>query len=598
MLSQEIQAPNNWSWSRGNILTLAILIDPADTYTNEHDPWRDTFLSFFSWLEENDLKAIGYDRNTFQITVEGQSELLRYQFPAYYSFEIYRPGDWPYGSDEHIVNTEFFCGNCGNSEHKYSSLFCHNPECDSLFYCMNCRRFRDSANFDITSAMTHCVRCGSECSCGRYHSGYLAQCATCEPVFQCGNCGGHSTGDPHIVMFSNTEIKCCSYCHSTFCVSCEQFTPDALDDDRVCERCNFLGKDGDKEVFDDKDTMASTKLTLPTIPGREMIRLSGVEIEGGLGKTRISPSSGLTGPNALARALYDNGLSGNYQQVGYHHGEGFARVETDASCDWECVIGPINMANYEDVKRLNKVVKIIKQHIKDDLLKLDLRCGTHIHIGADKVSLGQAYNLHLIYTFMEDVLYRLGAANWPVHRILINDESHSAKRSPKQSGKTRFARTFHAGEARYYGLSFSNYFERMLSECNCGAARYGAYEECTCDLHKCTFEFRLFNSTANTIKLHAYLALSQALVSKAISMPEIKDPNVFEEFPFVTQRFRDMSPNLQSEMIHKWDSRLRYIATELPLTDDEKKSIYYCIKNSELVKVDGMKELFTESEVN
>jgi hypothetical protein len=338
--------------------------------------------------------------------------------------------------------------------------------------------------------------------------------------------------------------------------------------------------------------MAGTKLMLPVIPGREMIRLTGVEIEGGLGKSN-NPFS-MSGPNTLARALYDAGLSTTFEQVGYHHGSGFARIETDSSCDWECVIGPIDMADLESVRKLNNVVKLIKTHIKSDLLKLDLRCGTHVHVGAERVSLGQAFNLHLLYTYLEDPLYRLGAAHWPIHRTLINDESHSARRSPKETSKTKFARTF--AENRYYGLSFSNYFERVLEECHCGASRYGAFEECTCDLQKCTFEFRLFNATANTVKLHAYIALCQALVAKAIEMPEMKDGSMYEEMPFVTSRLRDMEGDKQGEMIDKWEDRLRFIANDLPLTRDEKKSIFYCIKNSELVKVNSAKELFTGTE--
>lgn len=592
MLREEIQAPEGWAWQSNNVLMLSI---PILELSKENDIWQKTYQTFFSWMEENDLKAIGYDRQTFSLLIEGQDEKLSYIVPAHYSFEIYRSEEWPYGDDEYIKDSEFNCATCGHEERRISSLFCHNEDCDALFYCITCRRFRDGAHFDITGGMTNCKYCGVACSCERYHSGYMAQCSKCEPVYSCSNCGGYTTSEP-IPVVEGSEILCCVYCYSTYCVDCEMFTAEVMIDhnSRTCDRCRLIGKDGDKEIFDERDNMAATKLTLPTIPGREMIRLSGVEIEGGVGKTRRHPSNDLYGPDSLAKTLYDAQLSKSCQQEGYHHGKGFARIETDASCDWECVIGPINMANYEDVKKLNNVVKLIKEHIKLDLLKLDLRCGTHIHIGADKVSLAQAYNLHLLYTYMEDPLYRLGAANWPIHRIMINDESHSAQRSPKQITKTRFARTFHNN--RYYGLSFSNYFERMLDECHCGAAKYGAFEECTCDLSKCTFEFRLFNSTANAIKLHAYLSLCQALVAKAISMPDIKDPTMFEEFPFETSRYRDWPAEKQRNMIAHWDERLRYIANDLPLTRDEKKSIYYCIKNSELAKVDGMKELFTGKE--
>jgi hypothetical protein len=594
MLSEEFTAPEFWTWAPtryGNMLNINYALDSA-VLSKENDHIRDTFDSFSAWLKENNLKAIGYDRTSFHLAIEGAPANLRYRPNIYYNFEVYKDDStWPYGPDEHWQDKPFNCGTCGSEEHSYS-LFCHNCEDLTLFWCSNCGRNREAAHFDPTSDLTLCANCGVQCACGRYHGGYLNSCVACVEAFRCGNCGGWTNDALQPVTDEPHALECCETCHNCFCIGCRHFSG-PVNEDKLCNRCVLLGEDGDKEIFDDAD-MAGTKLMLPTIPGREMIRLTGVEIEGGLGLARRNPVTGFSGPNSLARALYDQGLSQTREQMGYHHGRGFARIETDSSCDWECVIGPIDMANLENVRQLNNVVKTIKGHIKSDLLKLDLRCGTHVHVGAERVSLGQAFNLHLLYTYLEDPLYRLGAAHWPIHRTLINDESHSAARSPKETTKTKFARRF--AENRYYGLSFSNYFEKMLDECHCGAARYGAFEECSCDLHKCTFEFRLFNATANTVKLHAYIALCQALVAKAISMPEVKDATAYEEMPFVTSRLRDMDGNKQAEMFDKWDDRLRFIATELPLTQDEKKSIFYCIKNSELVKVDSAKELFTGTE--
>lgn len=594
MIREEFAAPDGWKWNElsQNVIVLDMTSNPNTIFniSKEDNVYKDSFEIFINWLEENDLKAVPYQRHIIHIVVEG-FDFSHIQKYITGTFQIFKADDCIYSDSECYTPKVINCAFC-NAEGKYADVFCQ--ECGTLFYCLSCARNRPGAFPDRINGLTSCEYCGVRCECSRFHSGYLDQCEVCAPIYQCSNCMGWNNDEPSLIPGFEDRGEICLWCRNTFCQCCESFSGEELtlnsDGERFCHRCTILGKDGDKEIFDENSHMAATKVLLPTIEGREMIRLSGVEIEGGLGKTRTP--GGITAPNYLAKTLYNNGLSGSYQQEGYHHGQGFARVETDASCDWECVIGPINMADITNVRNLNNVVKIIKDHIKNDYLKLDLRCGTHIHVGAERVSLGQAYNLHLLYTFMEDTLYRLGAAHWPIHRILIHDESHSAKRSPKETGKTKFARRFHSD--RYYGLSFNNYFERMLEECRCGASRYGAFEECTCNLHKCTFEFRLFNSTANTIKLHAYLALCQALVAKAISMPEIKDSSVFEAQPFVMQRFRDMGANKQKEMIEQWDARLRYIATDLPLTDDEKKSIYYCIKNSELAKVDSAKSLFVK----
>jgi hypothetical protein len=534
MLREEINAPEFWKWlpQYQNMLAINYPLDSL-SLSKENDHICNTFDSFSAWLKENNLKAIGSDRTySIHLSIECAPDNLQFRPSFFYVFEVYRDDtSWPYGPDEHWQDKPFNCDTCGNEEHSYS-LFCHNCEDLTLFWCSNCGRNRHAAHFDPTSDLTLCANCGVQCSCGRYHGGFLNSCVVCTEAFRCERCRGWSNDEPKII--EDNGMNCCEHCHIVFCIGCKRFGNDPVNEDKLCNRCVLLGADGDREIFDDAD-MAGTKLMLPTIPGREMIRLTGVEIEGGLGKAS-GPYA--TGPNTLARALYDQGLSRTYEQMGYHRGQGFARVETDSSCDWECVIGPIDMANLENVRQLNNVVKLIKGHIKSDLLKLDLRCGTHVHVGAERVSLGQAYNLHLLYTYLEDPLYRLGAAHWPIHRTLINDESHSAARSPKETTKTKFARRF--AENRYYGLSFSNYFERMLDECMCDAARYGAFEECTCNLKKCTFEFRLFNATANTIKLHAYIALCQALVAKAISMPEVKDSTTYEEMPFVASRLRDM----------------------------------------------------------
>jgi gamma-glutamyl:cysteine ligase YbdK (ATP-grasp superfamily) len=81
-----------------------------------------------------------------------------------------------------------------------------------------------------------------------------------------------------------------------------------------------------------------------------------------------------------------------------------------------------------------------------------------------------------------------------------------------------------------------------------------------CDLGKCTFEFRLFNSTANPTKLHAYLALTQALVAKALSM-DPADREKLASMEFIKRRFKDMDNAQQESVIPMWEERLEWMFT-------------------------------------
>jgi hypothetical protein len=125
----------------------------------------------------------------------------------------------------------------------------------------------------------------------------------------------------------------------------------------------------------------------------------------------------------------------------------------------------------------------------------------------------------------------------------------------------------------------------MMNACECGARRYGIWEECTCSLDKCTFEFRLFNTTSNPKKLHAYLALTQALVAKAIQIDEIRNADDFPALGFVDSTYKNFGAGLKTTMHEKWTSRMNWIMNELPLTDEEKDSIMYVVDNSELAVI-------------
>lgn len=478
---------------------------------------------------------------------------------------------------------------CG-TENNQHNIFC--SDCEVRLRCASCEIdnqnwlsnsvFRGSATESF--ALYHedlCISCATTCvNCGAHwydsSGGYNSECFDCHPRFNCQNCGDYQDGE-------ESDRGLCDRCSENICDSCEDFFSEEnnrIEDPEngtvLCQRC-FNGLDRNNEIFDNDSEMPATRLAIPTITGRERIRFCGLEIEG-INVTRNAH-------DILAMDLYDQDLSGFDSRRGYHerYDGGFAHIERDSSCDWEAVIGPINMASTVEVRKLNQVIKVIRNRIQEKTVKLSLNCGLHIHVSAEKVGIEQAHNLHLLYTYLEDVIYRLGAAKWPMHRAVVNGD-HSYQISPRETNKLRFVNRYL--DNRYYGLSFSNYFQRMLNSCGCGAGRFGMFDECTCTLHKCTFEFRVFNTTANTKKIHAYMALTQAMISKAFNMREF-DVEEMQHMPFNLRNHKDMNSTQQEEIEVKWIERMKFILEELPLTDEERYSILYCVESSEIAPIMG-----------
>ncbi len=486
---------------------------------------------------------------------------------------------------------------CG-TELDYPTMAC--PDCSLNQYCSSCRSFSSNVTNDPEYGAM-CDKCSRTCDdCSETYHSSNERCPSCYPVNHCRGCRATIYPTDEGSSFhelTNEETGrinyYCDVCFDCLCHNCHNIVEREniiVDENHQCVTCVSMSNNEEWE----ESELASDDLSIPVIPGRETIRLVGVEIEGANGEGH----SGNDGGNLLAEALYREGLSRSYAMGGYHSGGGrsLVHIERDSSVDWEMVIGPLNVAEPGNVDTLNRSVKVVRNLINDRTLKLDMRAGMHVHVAADRVPFHNAYNLHKLYMYMEDFLYRFGAAKWPYHRSINRRGRDQAGKSPNVEGKLHFARTF-SGQ-RYYGLSFDNYFARYFEQCGCGARTYGLFDECTCDLGKCTFEFRLFNTTANTVKIHAYLAMCQALVAKAIDMEEIKDSTQYPALDFVKSKVSDMHPSTRRKMNRAWEERIVFVNNELPLTAEEKKSIHYCIVNSELGKVATNADILLETEDN
>lgn len=491
-------------------------------------------------------------------------------------------------STEYEWASSFMCPWC-EQEHIPYTIYC--PTADRNIACASCARTYTTADSlrRISDNSLACSMCVRECGMGDCQTTIETGWYYCEEHGRrayCGSCDARmEAGVEDDVEWRVTEEygTVCESCAARICSECDTYSRRGLDylpetQAYVCRRC-WMGKvyGGNEEEFDNDAGMTNRALRIPTIPGRESIRNCGVEIEGANGEG--------DGEN-LAQAFYAAGLSTLDTMAGYHHGRGsgFAHVEADSSVDWEAVIGPLNPANTSEVSSLNRALRTIRGMVKDGTLGLDLRAGCHIHVGAEGVSLDGAFNLNTLFSYIEDVIFRLGAARWPVHRAI--QDTHYTQPVPKLERKLEFARSHNEEGSRYYALSFSNYFASLFNNCHCGAVRYDSWEDCTCDLGKCTFEFRVFNTTANPRKLHAYLALTQALVAKAMTMGKLSDPGtLFPALAFVPRRFKDMAESEADVLVSEWCTRLEWMFNELPLTDAEKESVAYCIRHSELEQV-------------
>jgi putative amidoligase enzyme len=568
----------------------------ANRYTVQVQFWdlnneaaREAFSALRNWCAENQFNFAGVASDYFYDT----DSSIQMNVPYY--FTLCERGS------RNSLDPETLLGqrNCECGEEvSYPTAIC--PSCETKLYCESCRKFSSRVEWSPENGAfcDHCgVRCpNEECETGLYHRNDNL-CPECNPGVRCSGCRRmFYTSDEALSEWeapNGTIVEYCTACYDGLCHSCNQIAgSDSILEDEGHQCLSCVSRNSDEE-WDENSTLENSSLAIPTIPGRETIRLVGVEIEGANGPDMYENDAG----NLLASELYTAGLSRSSQMGGYHSSSrSLVHVERDSSVDWEMVIGPLNVAHPDHVDILNRSVRVVRGLINDKTLKLDMRAGLHIHVGADRVPFHNAYNLHKLYMYMEDFLYRFGAAKWPYHRSINRRGRDQAGKSPSTEGKLHFARTF-SGQ-RYYGLSFDNYFARYFEQCGCGARTYGLFDECTCDLGKCTFEFRLFNTTANTVKIHAYLAMCQALVAKAIEMDEIKDTENYPTLDFVKVKVSDMTSSEKRKMNREWEKRIVFVNENLPLTPEEKKSIHYCIMNSEMGKLVTNADILLETEEN
>lgn len=338
--------------------------------------------------------------------------------------------------------------------------------------------------------------------------------------------------------------------------------------------CDNCGDEGCRECRDEDtydpygeettdDPMTSTsRLHVKALKNRPA-RKTSVEIEVGMGG------------NYLAEAFHSAGLSDYDYMGGYHDMDdsSFVRVEEDSSVAAEVIFSRMRLDDLTNALDFERGIGIIRQAINEGRSKLDMRCGLHIHVnlghegdGTKALSMDGVASLYHLWNYLEDTIFRLGAANWRGHRSEFGNDYAPAIRKGIQTNRE-------IGQNMLYSrgsLNLSNYLNAR-GNCRCGAFDFGSWQDCTCDLGRSTVEFRVFNTSANSRKIRAYVSLCQALVAAAEAKRFGPD-----DFPVLSwENGGDVDVSASKE-------RLEFILNELPLTNDERQDILYCAEKSSL----------------
>lgn len=336
--------------------------------------------------------------------------------------------------------------------------------------------------------------------------------------------------------------------------------------DEGCHECSPYDEDTHdpygQETTD--DPMANTsRLTVKSL-ARRPVRMTSVEIEVGMGG------------NYLAEQFYNADLSTYDHMGGYHDmdDDTFVRVEEDSSVAAEVIFSRM-LLDGPDASKFEKGIGIIRKAIDQGKSKLDMRCGLHIHVNLAKGNGALCYgmddvaSLYHLWNYVEDTIFRLGAANWKGHRSEFGND-YAPKTTKGFMTSVEIGRNMNG---RRGALNLSNYLGARHN-CSCGAFDFGNWRECTCNLGRSTVEFRVFNTSANSRKIRAYVALCQALVAAAAE--KRYGPDEYPAFEWTDGGDVDVAASKE---------RLEFILNELPLTNDERQDLLYCAEKSSLSAV-------------
>lgn len=348
------------------------------------------------------------------------------------------------------------------------------------------------------------------CSACQAEHGYEYEAHDCCTYF-CPWCGTPYTSE-------DDAEECCSHT----CEYCENHWGTAEEAENCCQAERIRQELFSPEYpFEIDNTPVEHSIALPDVEGLRVARYTSVEQE-------------LTSGGAkAARLLYRIGISQYDGILGYSQdGQiGQAIVKSDGSLPeggGEAVYSRFNLSAPQDSERLSRAIACIQELEAQGAVETGERAGVHVHVGATDLNRGNVFGpaqmaaLWEIFSFGEDVIYRLGAAGHTEHRgteytrILpkLNRRSPGMEQAELISAG-KISKTIQSN--RYFSVNFRRLLD-AAARCSCGACMVGDWAECECGtLERGTIEWRVFNATTDPKILHSWIALAHGVTAAAFT---------------------------------------------------------------------------------
>lgn len=436
------------------------------------------------------------------------------------------------------------------------------PVTEPSYTCVRCRGEVSNIYYDPHYGDHVCINCLPPCEgCGEQVVLYSdAMCRNCFVLRAwCTYCDTFELRDD--MHYLGGELACSS-CYERRCESCGDSMAEY---DGLCSYCDEQREDDQIHYVEDFDYGIEdfTPYEFSFDRGRQR---TSVEIEFGGDAEYIAQELNRQDLSPVARVGdYHSGMGRENNQCSY--------VEYDGSVyeGGELIVSRLGLPEQAEVKRLWDSLAVLRKAVREESCKLTMQCGVHIHVDVGRYDLPWVMSSAVVYNFLERVLYHIASANWKSHRSVRGNEY--SKLTPKEiASPGRFREVF--GYDRYYGLNASNYLH-AIRNCECGNIETGS--QCSCRRYKATLEYRLFNTTANPRKLHAYVALCQAITAYGRGKTLTAADLPAWEFN------RTDKPNVEDAA--EYAKRLMWLFENLPLSPEERNSIRYCLRHSGLAQV-------------
>lgn len=483
--------------------------------------------------------------------------------------------------DNETVLGAFNCS-CGTA-HSIGSVFC--GTCSQFLLCRHCRVAGANLYGDRCA---HCAPvCRNDNCTNRVDVGDgNPRCVACEPRGRCSYCE-RVQPNTELEAFTQPEgqedagrlYSLCSVCRSAhICQRCSCFRRGSMQSvtvdgvaERMCSVCAttvYAEQRAAFERWDESELPVGGTLMLPDLPERP-VRTISFELEFDGSRQHV------------ASALYAAGLIqgpeiNRYSEQGRSEGRYPCILKSDASVSGgELVTYLIDLSNENHAAAMLRMTEVMKGCRDTSTAEFSYRAGGHVHQDLHGMSFNDLWVLFTLFRHLELPLYYMAGAGAEYgHRSLSgSDYANPGQWGPFGDVAQFWARMRNTGRS---GLHFDNY-AYALSNCRCGQTGIGRPEDCTCDLGKATAEWRLWNAQITPRILHGWFALMQSIAAYATDFESFNE----DDFPYLPWTERRFS-RLNASEVDGLKQRLTWIFENLPLTSDERDSVLYVIKQSEL----------------